>query len=530
VPLGDDRRLAAVASSAATTPGVGGVLVVHAPSPHADVAALTELAASRATMPVPLLVCAMGETTGAAHRRSLAEAGMAVFATPEQAVQGFLHLVQDRRNRAAARELPSGAVLSVAPDRLPVRKVFAALRRDGRLTAMQDEALAVLSAYGIPVVPTRVVTSPDDAAEAAALLGFPAVVKLRQSVRPDERASGGLALDLHDATEVRTAVRLLAARQARHASEGPDVRLLVQRQAVRWRELRIRVADDATFGPIISFGQGGTTADIVRDISADLPPLNLPLAHALIGRTRAAATLARFRDNPPANELAVAEALVRISQLIVDFPEIAELELNPLIADSDGVLAADAWLRLRESGDDGGGLAITPYPADLAEHWATNDGERLLMRPIRPEDAEQHGAFFHRLSPQDIRYRFFTAVRELSPEQMARLTQIDYDREMAFIAVREAGGETVGVARLVFEGDREGEFAVIVQADVKGKGVGTHLLQRLIDWARARGLAAIVGQVLADNAPMLAFVRHLGFSLKRMPDEPDVVEARLALE
>ena len=154
----------------------------------------------------------------------------------------------------------------------------------------------------------------------------------------------------------------------------------------------------------------------------------------LIARTRAAATLGRFRDNPPANEAAVAEALVRISQLIVDFPEIAELDLNPLIVDTDGVLAADAWLRLRDAGDNGGGLAISPYPAELIEHWTASDGERLIVRPIRPEDAEQHGAFFSRLSPQDIRFRFFTAMRELSPEQMARLTQIDYDREMAFVA------------------------------------------------------------------------------------------------
>jgi acetyltransferase len=526
----DSHALAGLATSSAAAPGAGGVLVVHAPTGAADQAAIAALAACRDNLKVPLLVCAMGETTGAAHRHTLAEAGMAVFATPEQAVRGFLHLVQDRRNRAAARELPSGAVLAVAPDRELVRGMFATMRRAGRLASMQDEALAVLCAYGIPVAPTRAVASPDDAVSAAELLGFPAVVKLRQSERPGARASGGLALDLHDAAEVTVASRLLAARHARRTTDARDVMLLVQRQAARSRELRIRVAEDATFGPVIGFGQGGTTADIVRDIAADLPPLNLALARGLIGRTRIAATLVRFRDMPAADAEAVAETLVRVSQLIVDFPEIAELEVNPLFADQDGVLAADAWLRLREAGDLGGGLAITPYPAELAEHWMAQDGERLIIRPIRPEDAEQHGAFFSRLSPQDIRYRFFTAMRELSPEQMARLTQVDYDREMALIAVRETSGETVGVARLVCElGDAEGEFAVIVQADMKGRGLATHLMQRLIDWARARRLRAIVGQVLADNAPMLAFVRHLGFSLKRMPDEPDVVEARLVI-
>ncbi len=523
--------LAGLASSAAAAPGVGGVLVVHAPSGAADQAAIAALAACRGTMQVPLLVCAMGETTGAVHRRSLVEAGMPVFATPEQAVRGFLHLVQDRRNRAVARELPPSTVLTVAPDRDEVRRVLATMRRAGRLAAMQDEALSVLCAYSIPMAPSRAVAAAEDAAAAALLLGFPAVVKLRQSERPDARAQGGLALDLHDAREVAVAARLLSARRDRQ----PDARddgLLVQRQAARPRELRIRVADDATFGPVISFGQGGTTADIVHDVAADLPPLNLALAHGLIARTRVAATLARFRDMPAADTEAVAETLVRVSQLIVDFPEIAELEVNPLSADADGVLAVDAWLRLREAGDTGGGLAITPYPAELVEHWTARDGERLIVRPIRPEDAEQHGAFFHRLSPQDIRYRFFTAMRELPPEQMARLTQVDYDREMAFIAVREASGETVAVARLVCEPgepEGEGEFAVIVQADMKGRGLATHLMRRLIDWARGRGLRAVVGQVLADNAPMLAFVRHLGFSLRRTPEEPDVVEARLSL-
>jgi acetyltransferase len=356
------------------------------------------------------------------------------------------------------------------------------------------------------------------------------VVKLRQNERPQARATGGLALDLHEAAEVTVAAQLLTARHARRAPDAPDCGLLVQRQAARSRELRIRVADNATFGPIISFGQGGTTADIVHDIAADLPPLNLTLARSLIARTRVAAMLAHFRDMPAADVDAVAEALVRVSQLIVDFPEIAELEVNPLFADAEGVLAADAWLCLREAGDFGGGLAITPYPSELVEHWTARDGERLTIRPIRPEDAEQHGVFFHRLSPQDIRYRFFTAMREMSPEQMARLTQVDYDREMAFIAVREASGDTVAVARLVCEPDGiEGEFAVIVQGDMKGRGLATHLMRRLIDWARWRGLRAVVGLVLADNAPMLAFVRHLGFSLRRMLDEPDVVEARLLL-
>ena len=531
--------LAEIAALLAGAPEVGGILVAHAPTGEHDDAAIAALATCSGTVKLPLLVAAMGETTGAAHRHRLAEAGVVAFATPEQAVRGFLHLVQDRRNRAAARELPHSRVVAVASDQDDVRHLFGRLRTDGRCDMAQDEAMAVLAAYGVPTVPCRAVSTEEDTVTAAALLGYPVVVKLRSAAPPGERARGSLALDLHDAAEVRLAARTLTLRRARRvegAATTSDARrveaaattLLVQRQAARGRELLIRVADDPVFGPTIAFGQGGTTAEVQHDIAMDLPPLNLTLAQALIARTRAAGTLAAFRDMPAARIDTVAETLVRISQLIVDFPEIAELEVNPLFVDAEGVLAADAWLRLRPAGENGV-LAIPPYPEALIEHCEAR-GERLIIRPIRPEDATQHGAFFARLSAEDIRYRFFTAMRELSPEMMARLTQIDYDREMAFVAIREITGETVGVARLIAESDgTSGEFAVIVQPDLKGKGLASRLMQRLIDWARARGMAAVVGQVLADNAPMLAFVRRLGFSVRRLPEEPDVMEARLDL-
>lgn len=519
-------KLAATAFSMAARTDVGGVLVVHAPQGSPDEAAIAGLCAPCPNQHAALLVCAMGETTGALHRAALARAGRPVFATPSQAVGGFRHLAWDRRNRAAARELPASKVLTLEPDRAWVGRSFARARAGGRLTLAQDEALDVLAAYGIPTVPTRFAAEAPDAAAAAAMLGFPVIVKLREATEPSNRSPNGLSLDLRDAKSVEAAGRLLLAHAARPSEAGG---LLVQRQVGRSRELAISVADDATFGPVIAFGGGGTAAE-AADRAADLPPLNLALAHGLIGRSRAGALLARpLRDRPAADADAVAETLVRISQLIVDFPEIAALDVPSLFADPSGVAAADAWLRLRRDREPAAGLAIAPYPADLIEH-APVGGERLTIRPIRPEDAENHGAFFSRLSPQDIRYRFFSAMRQLPAEQMVRLTQVDYDREMAFVAVREAGGDTVGVARLVCDAENQsGEFAVIVQADMKGRGLASRLMRRLIDWARARGLRAIIGQVLADNAPMLAFVRHLGFGVRRLPDEPDVMEVRLDL-
>ena len=281
------------------------------------------------------------------------------------------------------------------------------------------------------------------------------------------------------------------------------------------------------FGPYLGFGLGGTAAELLGDAGHDLPPLNMTLAHALIARTRAARLMAGYRDQEEAAEPAVAEALVRLSQIAVDFPEVAALGVNPLFVDAEGVLAADASLDLRPAGERGF-LAIPPYPEEWVTRWATKSGEVLTLRPIRPEDADAHRAFIARLSPEDIRYRFFSQLKELPPVQIARLTQIDYDREMAFVAMR--GEEMLGVSRLIREPDGEtGEFAVVVDGRMKGQGLGAHLMQRLFDWAPQGGIKTIAGQVLADNAPMLAFVKRLGFTTRRSPEDEDVVEARRAV-
>jgi acetyltransferase len=524
VPAGE---LAPTAFRLAARPDVGGVLVMHAPTGPRDDATIASLTVKHPEQRAPILFCVLGESAGALHRTTLIRAGLPVFATPDQAVRGFEHLVQDRRNRAAARELPPAKVMTVAPDSAWVKRIFKRVRAEGRLALTQDESLNVLSAYGIPVVPTRVVSGPADAAAAADLVGYPAVVKMRDTARPGTRPSGGLVLDLLDAPHVETAARLLAARMP--DGEQDQRALLVQRQAARARELAIRVSDGEGFGPTISFGSGGTAPN-PHDRAVDLPPLNLPLADGLIRRCRSGAMLERsLRDRPAGNIEAVAGTLVRVSQLILDFPEIKVLDLPSLFADPNGVMAADAWVQLRDLDEVPPPLAIAPYPQELVTCGIVG-GESMTIRPIRPEDAEAHAAFFGRLSPQDVRYRFFSAIRELSREQIARLTQVDYDREMAFVAVRDTTGETVGVVRLVCEPNgRSAEFAVIVQADMKGRGLATSLMRRVIDWARTKGLSEVTGQILADNTAMLAFIRHMGFSVRRMPDDPEVMESRLEL-
>jgi acetyltransferase len=527
-------RLGEAAAMLAALPEVDTVVAVHAPAPGEVPATVGETlaAAARATRAAPLLVAWAGQATAGAERIALAQSGVAVFATPEAAVRGALHLAQDRRNRAAAAELPARDVLDLAPDRALVRRVFAAVRAAGRLELTEEEALAVLGAYGLPTVPGRPVQTAEDAGFAAQLLGWPVVLKILSPDLPRKTEVGGVALGLRDAAAVHRAAEAMLERVRRERPEARIEGFLVQRQAARAHELRIRLGDDQMFGPWIGFGAGGTAADLLQDEGFDLPPLNLALAQGLIQRTRTARLLRGYRDHPAADLEAVADALVRISQIAVDFPEIAALNVNPLFADAEGVLAVDAAVTLRPAGE-AGLLAIPPYPAHLVRRWRGKDGTEVTIRPIRPEDAEAHGEFFARLTPEDIRWRFFSALKELAPAQIARLTQIDYDREMAFVAIEEGPDgrdRTVGVARLIREpGGESGEFAVVVERSWKGRGLGGQMMRRLFDWARETGLRGIVGQVLADNAPMLAFVRALGFTLKRSAEDEEVYEARLEL-
>ncbi|MFT8244527.1 GNAT family N-acetyltransferase [Roseomonas sp. BN140053] len=569
LPPGQGHRLAETAAMLATLPEVGAVVAIHAPAPEEDgdtaAAAMAALvgtvrplagsaaaaapdgaepgtaAAGSAAVPAgraagssrraPVLVGWLGQFTAAPQRHALAEAGAAVFATPEAAVRGALHLAQDQRNREAAAELPPRDVLDLSPDRAAVRRLLDVARAENRRSLNEAEALDVLDAYGLPTVPRRVVRRPEEAGQAAMQLGFPVALKVLSPDLPGKTEVGGVVLNLRDVRGVRAAGRAMLDRLA---ASRPGVRidgLLVQQQAPPAAELRLRLGEDAMFGPWIGFGAGGTAADLHADEAFDLPPLNRTLAQALINRTRLVRRLRGWRDHPAVALDALADALVRLSALAVDFPEIRDATINPLHADPSGVLALDADLRLRPPGE-AALLAIPPYPAELAAPWTARDGRRVLIRPIRPEDAEAHAETFRALDPEDIRRRFFSPLRVLPPAQIARLTQIDYDREMAFIAAEARPGlpdRTVGVSRLVREGDGgQAEFAVLVTPPWKGQGLGRALMRHVLDWGRSVGVRRVTGQVLAENVPMQRFVTALGFTLRRLED--DLLEASLELE
>jgi acetyltransferase len=315
--------------------------------------------------------------------------------------------------------------------------------------------------------------------------------------------------------------------------EGLTVQPMADTRAAH--ELILGVVDDALFGPVILFGQGGTAVEVVQDQALALPPLNLHLAHELMRATRVFRLLEGYRDRPPAQLDAIALTLVKLAQLVADCDQIAELDINPLLAGADGVLALDARIRVaapRRRGTDR--FAIRPYPQELERTIALADGRRLLLRPIRPEDAAALRRMVEeRVTPEDRRLRFFMVFRTLAPELCVRLTQIDYEREMALVALEQdkpAEDAFCGVVRLAADPDRErAEYAVLVRSDLKGQGLGTALMQAIVDYARGQGIGELYGAVLRENHTMLDLARRLGFQAAPNPDDPEVVEMRLPL-
>jgi acetyltransferase len=282
------------------------------------------------------------------------------------------------------------------------------------------------------------------------------------------------------------------------------------------------------------FGQGGIAVEVNPDRALALPPLNMVLARDLLGRTRVSRLLAGYRNRPPADLDAICKVLIQAAQLVADIPEVAEFDINPLLADNRGAIALDARMRLTVAAPSASGfdrLAIRPYPDEL-EQTVLWQGQPLLVRPIRPEDGAAYLAFFNALTPEDVRMRMFAHVRQLPPSQLARFTQIDYDREMAFMATRPGAGaggqaETLGVARVVADPDNiRAEFAVTVRSDLKRQGLGRLLMAILIDYCRERGARQIVGEALAENGAMLELARCLGFQLA--PPADGVVQMRLS--
>ena len=535
--LGDAgaERYAAALPAVLEDPGVDAVLAIHCPTgvgaAAASARAVAEAAAAYPATPV------LASWTGAADepQRVFVESRVPSYPTPEQAVRAFLRLHCWRRNRELLMEAPPSVPEHFAPDSARARAAVRRALAQGREWLDVAEVAEVLAAYGIEALSPRLAANPAEAAAIAAALGAPVALKVRSPDVLHKTDVGGVALDVPPAAVAAEAEALLA----RVAAAQPGARLeglVVQPMAHRPGafELIVGAATDAVFGPVLLFGHGGTATELIGDRALALPPLNLCLARELIARTRIGRLLPGWRGRPGADEEAVALTLIRVAQLVADVPEISELDLNPLLADARGVLALDARVRAAPwQGAPEARLAIRPYPKELEERVPFEAGRSLLLRPIRPEDEPSLRSSFAKLTLEEIRLRFFVPLKSLSHGMAARLTQLDYDREMALVLTEPGAAGTTeiyAVVRLTADPDLErAEFAILVRHDMTGHGLGRLMLRRLIDYARGRGIRELYGDVLQDNEPMRRLCKELGFVEKWSLGDAGVLRVSLAL-
>ncbi len=514
------------------------ILIMHAPTAvtNATEVAETVVEAAKDLKNTPIFTNWLGGRIVGPARKTLQDAGLACFDTPDNAIAGFLQSVAYRHNLNALMETPSSLPSAIKPDPAKVRAGLRDILKTGRTVLTLPESMDILTEYGVPAVRTRIAKDADETRKIAKEIGFPVAVKLLSKDISHKSDVGGVVLNVETEEAAEQAAHDIVTRVTRHKPNATIDGFLVQQMALRpgAYELIAGAATDKVFGPVILFGQGGIAVEVVGDRSIALPPLNMALARHMIDETRISKLLKGFRDQPAVDFEALEGVLVHISQLVVDIPEIQEIDINPLVADKDGVLALDARMRIAEAkGQPNERLAILPYPQGLEEHVVLRSGREVVMRPIRPEDEPAHSAFFSHLNDEDLRFRFFGLMRDPSHQTIARYTQIDYDREMAFIAcVKGADGksETLGVARSVSDPDNvTAEFGIIIRSDVKGEGMGYALMSKLIAYCRDKGTERLYGTVLANNKRMIDLAKDLGFRLESNRDDPTSITVSLDL-
>jgi acetyltransferase len=469
----------------------------------------------------------LGEQSAAPARELFSKARMATYETPDSAIRGYMHRVHFRRNQELLLEAPGMRPDEFEPDTNGARAIMARAIAEKRPWLEIEEVAAVLAAYGIPFVATELARNPAEAGRIAGKLGVPVAVKIVSRDILHKSNFGGVALDLPGPFEVEKACHLMLERIAKALPnaqlEGFMVQPMVDRPGAI--ELIVGVTADSVFGPIVMFGHGGTAVEQLQDTAIELPPLNDKLARAQMARTRVWRLLQAYRGQPAADIAGLSRTLVRVAQLTADCAEIAELDLNPLLADAAGVLAVDARIRVApDSRSPAERLSIQPYPRQYESNVTLPSGEKIRLRPIRPEDESLLIEGAARMDPNDLRMRFLTSVKGLTPELAARLSQIDYARELALVALDGADG--IGIVRIAADPDNaRAEFSVTVRSDWKGRGLGHLLVNRITEIAVERGIGSLWGTVLRENTTMLEMCANLGFSFSDDPFDPTILHA-----
>ncbi|PWW46238.1 acetyltransferase [Melaminivora alkalimesophila] len=526
---------------------IDGVLAIFSPKEGIDpVAVARALAEAKRRAPKPLLACWMGDASVLPAREVLREAQIPNFRTPEAAVGAFGNIASFYQNQQLLQQTPPPLTALAKPDIEGARLVIETVLAERRNVLTEMESKTLLAAFHIPVTRTLLARSAHEAMMIGTQMGFPVVLKIDSPDVAHKSDVGGVALDVHNGSNARDAYTDMVQRVARLQPgariNGVTVQPMVR--ARRGREINIGVVTDDPFGPVITFGAGGTMIELINDRAMELPPLNQFLARRLIDRSRVAEVLGEWRGAPAVRREALEQILLRVSEMVCALPQLREMDINPVIVDERGAVAVDARIVIHEGPQTStraegstlgqySHLSILPYPARYEQVWPLRGGGEYLVRPIRPDDAEMVQRLVRGLSPESRYFRFVSQLTELPKPMLARFTLIDYDREMALAAVLrertvDESGEVshteriIGISRYVTNPDHTScEFALLVADDFTGRGLGSRLMLSIMDVARDRGLAEIQGLVLSNNPNMLKLMRRLGFEVRPFPDDPE---------
>jgi len=519
---------------------VDAVLVMHAPtaitsSTEAARAVIDTILEEKRSKSIPILTNWLGEEAVVDARKLFAVHNIPTFRTPEWSVRAFMHMVRYKKNQQLLMETPESAPADFSPASNTARQIIEKALTNGATVLSEADAEAVFTAYGIPTIETHIARTPEDATAIADELGYPVALKILSDQISCKSDVGGVVLELDSDEAVKSAAKGMLERANEFMPDAVIDGFSIQKMASRTgvHELVVGITTDPLFGPVIIFGEGGMAVDIIADRAVALPPLNMSLCKDLMSRTRIYKQLEAYYDQKAANIDAICLTLMKISQLVIDIPEIVELNINPLFADNKGVLAVDTRIQVERIQDKHNErLAICPYPKEL-EEVVTLKKKEIFVRPIRPEDESSHYFFLSKVSDEDLYSRFFGVIKKLPHSEMARFTQIDYNREMAFIAVHKTingGWETLGVVRTITDPNNEqAEYAILIRSDLQGLGLGRFLMKKMINYSRAKGTKYMIGDILARNSRMLRMMTSLGFS-KQKTDDMKILHVTLDLK
>lgn len=527
----DAERYAAAILACLNDDNVDALLVILTPQALTDpLTVAQQLVETAAGQRKPVFVCWMGGTAVASSRELFNDRNIPSHSTPEAAVNAFAGVAAYAANQAQLLQVPEPASSQAIADLDGAHQIIGAVIADGREWLDPVESKAVLAACNLPIIRSLPAHSAGEAVLVAEELGFPVAMKILSHDITHKTDVGGVRLGLGSAREVRQAYQQMFEQVTGSKPEArlDGVAIEPMHMDRHGRELMIGVLHDEVFGPVISFGLGGTMVEVIRDRAVALPPLNRFLARNLINQTRAREVMAELRGSPAVDVRALEDLLLRVSGIVGELPGVAEMDLNPVIAGPAGIVIVDARIRAQKTSAAAqpyAHMAIHPYPSALVRDVALADGTAVTVRPIRPEDAIIEREFVNGLSEESRYLRFMYALQEITPAMLSRFTQIDYDREMAFIAVDNSTGKEVqvGVARFITLPDEVTcEFAVVVGDAWRGRGIARVLMGDLITAARDAGLRRMSGMTLAGNRRMLELARSLGFDIEPDPEDPEL--------